>query len=777
MTMRIKTFLFGALIFLIIFSIPVSQGSAVPKVHVEKHIVASWEDDPLVADREFAPAYAYPPDPISDIDWSSGTNGVADIQAAFNNARTVENGQLGTSLPMMTLPSQTEWNGMNDGAKALWLINRERIDRGVAPLDGLETNVTAVAQYYANYLLDNNTWGHTADGRSPWERLNDNPTIGACHDFLSIAENLAVFVTSGSSIPLPIERSIYMWMYDDSGSAWGHRHAILWYPYNDNSSQPGQEGFLGIGRANGGPYKGPFSQTWPFAEMIVMNVFDPCAAWSTSLVISGNTSTAGVVLNYTDDLPRSIVSQADGTYSLQVTDGWSGTVTPTHNCYTFDPPSRTYDNVIANQLNQNYTAIFNPASGCADIEVTVGEALVTSKVLENGESRVETYPGINGGPVVVKNTTGAPTIASYLQYRRPGSSGGWTGITQTMALTDAQISDRYAFPHYDYTDPTRYNSLQLANFDAVPTDIIVEIGGVQQGSSIPLGVGQSQNVTFSGVKGGPIVVYSDNGADIVATLYELKRATNTGSWTGQTTMMGLPWSQLSDTYVIPRYNYTLQDLLPFVVFANTDSLPTTVTVTIGGVLRGTYNLAVGEGRVETYPGVNGGPVVVQSDNGAPIIASYLQYRRPGSSGGWTGITQTMALTDAQITDRYAFPYYDYTDPTRYNSLQIANFDTLDTEVVIEIGGVERRRVPLAAGSSTNETFSGLAGGPIVVYSANGADIVVTLYELKRPSTSSSWTGQTTMMGLPWTQLSDTYVIPRYNYTLQDLLPFVVFGVP
>jgi hypothetical protein len=42
------------------------------------------------------PVYSYPPDPSSDIDWSAGFNGVADIQAAFNNARTVENNQLGT---------------------------------------------------------------------------------------------------------------------------------------------------------------------------------------------------------------------------------------------------------------------------------------------------------------------------------------------------------------------------------------------------------------------------------------------------------------------------------------------------------------------------------------------------------------------------------------------------------------------------------------------------------------------------------------------------------
>jgi len=185
--------------------------------------------------------------------------------------------------------------------------------------------------------------------------------------------------------------------------------------------------------------------------------------------------------------------------------------------------------------------------------------------MESGESRVENYPGENGGPVVVQSNNGANIIASYLQFRRPKSTGGWTGITQTLGFTDAQVSDKYVFPHYDKTDPTRYNSLQLANFDTIPTNVIVEIGGVQQGS-FSLDVGSSQNVTFDGVAGGPVVVYSDNGAQIVASLYELKRAGATGLYTGQTQMMGLPWSQLTDTYIIPRYNYTLTDLLPFVVF-------------------------------------------------------------------------------------------------------------------------------------------------------------------------------------------------------------------
>lgn len=226
----------------------------------------------------------YPTDPAADIPWSCGTIDVDDIECAFNSARNNENNQLGTAIPMLTLPDQAVWNEMGDGEKAIWLINRERIDRGISPLHGLEANVVEVAQSYADYLMDHSAFGHDADGLSPWDRLNANPAIGACHDFLSVAENLAIFWTSGSSIALPVERSIYMWMYDDGGSFWGHRHAILWYPYNDNSGPSGKEGFLGIGRASG-PHSG-----WNYAELIVMNVFDPCAEWDYQIPLADFTA-------------------------------------------------------------------------------------------------------------------------------------------------------------------------------------------------------------------------------------------------------------------------------------------------------------------------------------------------------------------------------------------------------------------------------------------------------------------------------------------------------
>ena len=80
------------------------------------------------------------------------------------------------------------------------------------------------------------------------------------------------------------------------------------------------------------------------------------------------------------------------------------------------------------------------------------------------------------------------------------------------------------------------------NFDSIATNVTMEIGGVLRGT-YPLPVDGSQNVTFPSLVGGPVVVRSDNGAKIVASFYELKRAGTSGYWTGQTQMMGLPESQ------------------------------------------------------------------------------------------------------------------------------------------------------------------------------------------------------------------------------------------
>lgn len=337
---------------------------------------------------------SYPADPTADIPWSCGFSGRDSIACAFNNARATENIQLGTTLPMMTLPIQAEWNAMGEAEKALWLINQERCDRGIDPLEQIEANVTGVAQTYADYLLENDAWGHYEDGRSPWDRLQDNPAIGACHDNLSVAENLAVFGSTGI-IALPVERSVYRWLYDDAGSNWGHRHALLWYPYNDNNGLPEMEGFLGIGRASGGPYQGPFDREWPFAEMIVMNVFDPCETWEYNSTITSSASsstTTSITLTTSTSSYATSTSIPPGITTTTSTDSLStttpATTTSSSGCsIAIEPPSA---HVVS---RQSLTFTVLPYGDCndADYEWSV-ESTISSNCDHYGNYTAGTNP-------------------------------------------------------------------------------------------------------------------------------------------------------------------------------------------------------------------------------------------------------------------------------------------------------------------------------------------------------------------------------------------------
>jgi peptidyl-Lys metalloendopeptidase len=71
--------------------------------------------------------------------------------------------------------------------------------------------------------------------------------------------------------------------------------------------------------------------------------------------ISGHAAWLGAIINYTGG---STTVDANGNYSLMVPSGWSGTVTPSLAGYTFEPVSRQYTNVLANQTAQDFTEIY-----------------------------------------------------------------------------------------------------------------------------------------------------------------------------------------------------------------------------------------------------------------------------------------------------------------------------------------------------------------------------------------------------------------------------------
>ena len=72
--------------------------------------------------------------------------------------------------------------------------------------------------------------------------------------------------------------------------------------------------------------------------------------------ISGNAGVGGAILSYTDGTPKTATANSSGVYTFQVSNNWSGTVTPAKTGFSFVPGNRAYTNIVAGQTDQNYTA-------------------------------------------------------------------------------------------------------------------------------------------------------------------------------------------------------------------------------------------------------------------------------------------------------------------------------------------------------------------------------------------------------------------------------------
>ncbi len=220
------------------------------------------------------------------------------IVNAFNYARRKEEIQFSlavNSLGSLTLPAN--YTSKTAAQRALYLINQERIARaganygsgavGGLPLDAVENNLSAIAQGHANDMATNKFFGHTGtNGQSPYQRINASTTYGGtCNQFMTYAEN--IYISCGSSATSStylIEQAIYGWIYQDSGSAWGHRRAIMIQGADDNSGTgytndrglATSEGFLGIGISSTSSFTAsPCGSAFPNAQFVVMMVVDP----------------------------------------------------------------------------------------------------------------------------------------------------------------------------------------------------------------------------------------------------------------------------------------------------------------------------------------------------------------------------------------------------------------------------------------------------------------------------------------------------------------------
>jgi serine protease len=71
--------------------------------------------------------------------------------------------------------------------------------------------------------------------------------------------------------------------------------------------------------------------------------------------VSGNAGVPGATLTYTDGILKTVASNANGNYSLTVSDNYTGTVTVSRPSYSYAVDHIDYANVTADTFNQDYT--------------------------------------------------------------------------------------------------------------------------------------------------------------------------------------------------------------------------------------------------------------------------------------------------------------------------------------------------------------------------------------------------------------------------------------
>jgi len=117
-----------------------------------------------------------------------------------------------------------------------------------------------------------------------------------------------------------------------------------------------------------------------------------------TLTISGSTGIAGVMMT---GLPGNIVSDKNGYYIAFVPSGFTGTVKPIREGYTFEPASIEYVNVVSNKDSQNYIgeALTFIISGNAGVSDAVMKGLpgdvITDQRDRQGDVRLEWHRHAN----------------------------------------------------------------------------------------------------------------------------------------------------------------------------------------------------------------------------------------------------------------------------------------------------------------------------------------------------------------------------------------------
>jgi predicted outer membrane repeat protein len=174
---------------------------------------------------------------------------------------------------------------------------------------------------------------------------------------------------------------------------------------------------------------------------------------------------------------------------------------------------------------------------------------------------------------------------------------------------------------------------------------------------------------------------------------------------------------------------------------------TQIDVEIGGINRGTYYLGSMDNRRSSYPGINTGPLVV---NSAANALSSMRVLYAGVS-----YSEMMGFPDSQVTNAYIFPWYN--NVAMNSQLRVSNLGNQSTTIRVYLGNdpTPIHTYTLAAGQASRRNYAGRNIGPLRVESST-TDILSTIRVVYADYSYSE------LMGFPVNQLTNAYLFPWYN---------------
>lgn len=180
------------------------------------------------------------------------------------------------------------------------------------------------------------------------------------------------------------------------------------------------------------------------------------SATATTFTITGRLSPIPSSATITASTGGTCTYGGSGTYSCTVPSGWSGTVTPTTPSVSYTPASRSYTNVAANQVNQDY----NGATASFTISGIVAPNVAGTTVTANNGGGPCTYtagspngtysctvPNLWSGGITpsATNTTFEPSVRTYSNVTSNFTTENYTSgptpsVTFTLTGTISPIS-------------------------------------------------------------------------------------------------------------------------------------------------------------------------------------------------------------------------------------------------------------------------------------------------------------------------------------------------